>query len=442
MKLGQILSALRDRFAISSLNDMQRRMAALPTDTTSTILIAPTGSGKTIAFAIPLLMALDRPAGSVQALIIAPSRELVTQIAGVIRPLAAGFKTVALYGGHPMADEVNSLSVVPDIVVATPGRLADHISRHTIDLSAVATLVIDEYDKQLELGFEDEMKRIVARLRTLHRIILTSATPLAAYPAWMPLGHNPGVISFVAGTAGLRASRPDIVRIESPVRDKLDTLVDTLRAIAPHRAIVFVNHRESADRLWQRLRKEHIPAGLYHGGLEQADRENALERFANGSTPVLVATDLGARGLDIDDVDAVIHYHHAPTAENWTHRNGRTARQGAPGTVYVITAEGENIPGYVTTDRDWYPSAPNVTPDWHENTTLYLNIGKKEKISRGDIAGFLIHKGGLAPDQVGRIALRDHSALVAVPRDKAQSLIATLIPERIKGRRARISILK
>ena len=219
-----------------------------------------------------------------------------------------------LYGGHPFREEEASLSVAPDIVVATPGRLLDHINRSTIDLDGVATLVIDEYDKQLELGFEDEMRRICRRLKHVSTRILTSATGLGELPDWLPLsGVKPEVLDFTEG--GTPAPRPSIVRVGSPSRDKLDTLVDLLRARAGESAIVFVNHRESAERVWKRLRADHIPAGLYHGGLDQPERENALEMFANSTTPVLVSTDLGSRGLDIKGVDAVIHYHMPSSAE-------------------------------------------------------------------------------------------------------------------------------
>ena len=244
-ELGTILGRLRER-GIDSLNDMQRRMSRLKGR--SALLLAPTGSGKTIAFALPLLMRLGKPGEGVRALVLAPSRELVLQIAGVIAQAARGYKTLALYGGHPFREEEASLSVAPDIVVATPGRLLDHISRSTIDLDNVATLVIDEYDKQLELGFEDEMRRICRRLKHVSTRILTSATRLGELPDWLPLsGVKPEVLDFTEG--GAPAPRPTIVRVESPSRDKLDTLVDLLRARAGESAIVFVNHRESAERV-------------------------------------------------------------------------------------------------------------------------------------------------------------------------------------------------
>ncbi len=412
-------------------------MAEIPSRGTFTLL-APTGSGKTIAFAIPFLKSIAPAKGQIQGVVIAPSRELVLQIAEVLRPIATGLKTVAFYGGHSMQEETNSLSVTPDIIVATPGRLLDHLKRGHLDLGTVSSLVLDEYDKALELGFADEMKRVCRRLTGLRLVILTSATPLAAIPEYLP-AKDPQTIDFSESDTPRR--RMQVVRVESPSRDKLTTLSDLLHSLPNGRVIVFVNHRESAERIYDSLKKEHLPIGLYHGGLDQNDRENAIVQLANGSTPVLISTDLGARGLDIPELSAVVHYHMPTSPEAWTHRNGRTARQEAKGDIYVITAEGEDIPYYVTTDRDYAPSGHSSDPIHSDTATLYFNVGKKEKISRGDIVGFLIAKGGLTASEIGVITLRDHAALVGVPRKKARELLARLSPEKIKNTRAKISLL-
>ncbi len=438
MKQKEITDNIASRLGVTDLNDMQCRMADLPARGTFTLL-APTGSGKTIAFAIPLLKSLGPSQGHVQAVVIAPSRELVLQIADVIRPVATGLKTVAFYGGHPMKEEINSLSVTPDIIVATPGRLLDHINRGGLDLGTVSTLVLDEYDKALELGFADEMKRVCRRLTGLRLVILTSATPLASIPDYLP-GQNPVTIDFSAKDSPRH--RMQVIHVESPSRDKLDTLVELVRSLPDGKVIIFVNHRDSVERVWNALRKAGIPAGFYHGGLEQNDRENALTLLANGSTPVLISTDLGARGIDIPELSAVIHYHVPVSPEAWTHRNGRTARQDASGEVYVLTSEGEDIPDYVNFDREYFPTGHNDNPIRSTTATLYLNAGKKEKISRGDIVGFLIAQGGLTSDQIGRITLRDHSALVAIDRDAFEAhpdLLQRLNSARLKNTRVRIT---
>lgn len=439
MKEKEIRANIASRLAITELNPMQQRMAQLPGSGTFT-LISPTGSGKTLAFAIPLLKSLGPADGRVRAVVMAPSRELVLQIFEVIRPIATGLKTVAFYGGHPMQEEVNSLAVTPDIIVATPGRLLDHLRRGQLDLSGVRTLVLDEYDKALELGFADEMKRVCRKLTSVSLIILTSATVLAELPSYLPVSKRTELIDFSESTSPRRQMQ--IVHVPSPVRDKLDTLIDLLRSLPDGRVIVFANHRESVERIHAALRKAGLPAGLYHGGLEQHDRENAVELLNNGTTPILVSTDLGSRGLDIAELSAVVHYHLPPSAEAWTHRNGRTARQDAEGEVYVITTDDESIPEYIEWDRDYVPQGKSEKPITSSVATLYFNVGKKEKISRGDIVGFLIAKGGLEAGQIGRIALRDHSALVAVPRSEGRRLVKALTPEKIKNTRAKISLLE
>ena len=437
MKQTEILANILRRTRIAELNPMQRRMAEIPSRGTFTLL-APTGSGKTIAFAIPFLKSIAPAKGQIQGVVIAPSRELVLQIAEVLRPIATGLKTVAFYGGHSMQEETNSLSVTPDIIVATPGRLLDHLKRGHLDLGTVSSLVLDEYDKALELGFADEMKHVCRRLTGLRLVILTSATPLAAIPEYLP-AKDPQTIDFSESDTPRR--RMQVVRVESPSRDKLTTLSDLLHSLPNGRVIVFVNHRESAERIYDSMKKEHLPIGLYHGGLDQNDRENAIVQLANGSTPVLISTDLGARGLDIPELSGVVHYHMPTSPEAWTHRNGRTARQEAKGDIYVITAEGEDIPYYVTTDRDYAPTGHSSDPIHSDTATLYFNVGKKEKISRGDIVGFLIAKGGLTASEIGVITLRDLAALVGVPRKKARELLARLSPDKIKNTRAKISLL-
>lgn len=443
METKTIIERLRERHNITVLNEMQQRMAS--TDLREIVLLSPTGSGKTAAFTLRLLRFLGPSEGKVQAVVMAPSRELVIQIADVIRPVAAGLKTVAFYGGHPMADEINSLSVTPDIIVATPGRLLDHLKRATLSLADVKALVLDEYDKSLELGFHDEMKRIVKRMRHPELIILTSATPLAEMPDFLRL-RKPETFDFSGGKPS--GGRLQTVRVDSPERDKLPILDDLLRSLDNGKALIFVNHRESAERVYNDLKKKGFPVGLYHGGLEQRERKLAIDLLNNDTTPILVSTDLGARGLDIDNVQYVVHYHLPLTMESWTHRNGRTARMGADGTVFSIISEGENIPEYVTWQREFQPRSKSSDPIRSDIATIYINAGKKEKLSRGDIVGYLIHKGGLTADKIGKIILDDHSSLVAVPREAlaplesgGASLLERLAPHKIKNTRVRLSLV-
>lgn len=431
-----IIKNIESRHGIEKLNPMQQQMLEL--NHPAAVLIAPTGSGKTLAFAANLLSALHSSNGKVQGVILAPSRELVLQIYDVIRPIASGFKTTVLYGGHRVLDEISSLTPTPDIIIATPGRLLDHLQRGTLSIEHTRVLILDEYDKSLELGFAEEMSRIVRRIRRPERVILTSATELAELPQYMPVS-NPVVIR--AQQSSHPAKCTQIVEITSPERDKAATLIQLLHSLPDGKVIVFVNHRESAERVYSILCKEGIPAGLYHGGLEQMDRDNALTMLHNGTTPVLVSTDLGSRGIDVEGVSSVVHYHLPPTAESWTHRNGRTARMNAQGTVYVITSDGENIPEYVVTDRTWVPTGSNPNPITASMSTLYINAGKKEKISKGDIVGYLLAHTSLSAQEIGTITLRDHNALVAVPRQYAQNIIEQCSPNKLKGKRVKISVL-
>lgn len=440
MKLSEILTQIRTRLGIESLNAMQEKVVA--TDSaTNLVLLSPTGSGKTVAFATAMLKTLPPPSGSVAATVIAPSRELVVQIYRVVRELAAGYKVVALYGGHSMADEKNSLRPVPDIVVATPGRLLDHVNRGNIDLYTTRVLVLDEYDKSLELGFHDEMSRLVRTMPNLKRTLLISATRLPEMPPFMTM-KRVETLDFLpeavaAGSDPRR--RTQVVEVASPVADKLETLGSLLASLPNGKVIVFVNHRESAQRVYQALRAIGLPAGIYHGALEQPDREKAVDLLNNGTTPILVSTDLGARGLDIDGVQAIVHYHMPTSQEAWTHRNGRTARVDASGTVYVITSEADSVPDYVRFDRAYVPTGRSDDPIRATAATLYFNAGKKEKISRGDIAGFLMKQGGLSSGEVGRIIVRDHSSLAAVPVAKVGAVLAAVGQEKLKGKRVRIS---
>ncbi len=444
MTLKEILQQIGERHGVEELNPMQKAVNAARSN--RIILLAPTGSGKTLAFTVPMVSRLfSHPdtdaARAVQAVVIAPSRELVLQIADVVRPVAKDYRTVTLYGGHSMQDEVNSLSVTPDIVIATPGRLLDHLLRGTLDISHADQLVLDEYDKALELGFHDQMQRIVKRMRKLRYAMLTSATPLQETPDFIDLSQAK-VLDFSQKAQAPR-SRTTIALVRSDDKDKLLSLKRLLLALPNGKTIVFVNHRESAERVYNFLKKDtDLPVGLYHGGLDQLQREVAIDMLNNGTTPLLVSTDLGARGLDIDAVRSVVHYHLPLTKEGWTHRNGRTARVDAEGYVYLLVSEQENIPEYVDYDYEYIPEDDNPDPIRSEVATIYFNAGKKEKLSRGDILGALTKQCGLEGKEVGKIVVKDHCALAAIPRDKADATLATLSQTKIKGQRVRVSLYK
>ncbi len=448
MTSGEIGRRIAGRMGIEHLNAMQNSMAEMPLPARA-LLLAPTGSGKTLAFAIPLLASLSRPGCCVQAAVIVPTRELATQVFEVLRVLAAPeYKCAVLYGGHAVRLEQASLQGNPDIVVGTPGRMLDHMQRGHLNLQRVSTLVLDEYDKSLDAGFYEQMKALTSGMRKVSTLILTSATESVQLPDFIdPLGMT--VCDFRNAAAegydaegSVACGNPAIMRIASPAADKLDTLAALLARRCGEKAIVFVNHRDAAERVAAGLCRAGMPVALYHGALDQSERRNALVLFANGTAPVLVATDLAARGLDIAGVGAVVHYHMPPTAENWKHRNGRTARQGAPGEVFVITSPVDRIPDYVHWNSEG--DAGNILPQecLPRVATLYFDAGRRQKISRGDIAGFILKNSGLGKDELGRIDIDDNCAFAAVPAQKARQTVEELKPCKLKGKKVRVSRLE
>lgn len=447
MKESEILQRLNDRLGITGLNAMQQAVTRSFEAGGDMVLLSPTGTGKTVAYLLPVLKAMKGDNGTVQCAIIAPSRELVQQIDGVARALAGGqLKITCCYGGHNVIDEKNSLAATPAIVISTPGRLLDHINRRHIDVDTVRLLVLDEFDKSLELGFHDEMSRILKRMTRLTRRLLTSATAIKDMPDFLRL-NRPNYLDFLAddGSKPL-GDRLKVWQVQSPEKDKLDTLLRLLGNIADGRTMIFVNYRESVERVYDYLTDHHVPATFYHGGLEQIDRERAVALFNNGTFKILVTTDLAARGLDIAEVKNIVHYHLPSNAEVFTHRNGRTARVDASGEAYVITGPGEQLPTYIAIDEE--KLLPPDTPTSGGLTTapamtsLHFNAGKKEKISRGDIVGFLLKNSDLAAEEIGSIDLRDHYAIAAVKAEKAQSALQQISTLKIKNKRLKITLIK
>lgn len=444
MKEKEILPLVAEKLNISELNPMQKEMLRISTESKDIILLSPTGSGKTLAFLLPMLKYLKPANGRLQALVVAPSRELVLQIAKVCGAIAAGYKTTVAYGGHKMEDEVNSIAAGCDIIIATPGRLVDHLKRRTADIITTRILVLDEFDKTLELGFEAEMKRIIERAKNVSKIILTSATRSDALPDFLKL-NSPIEVDYLGDNSELK-SRIRVHRVDSDNKDKLESLLHLLGNLShgkpePERSIIFFNHRESAERAAEYLKKHNVPVALYHGALDQTEREKAIALFNNGSRPVLVATDLAARGLDIDNVKAIIHYHQALTPEAYTHRNGRTARASADGDVYLLVGPEEDVKPYVETDDTYYLNTAIDTLPPHTWETIFFSAGKKEKLSKGDIVGFLIKEGGAESADIGSIDLQDHYALVAVRKDIAVRLMGNIKGKKIKGTKRLISLV-
>jgi superfamily II DNA/RNA helicase len=435
--LDHILSNLN----IDSLNDMQVATVAASAEHNNLVLLSATGSGKTLAFLLPLISNVDIESKLTQALIIAPSRELAMQIEKVFKQMGTGIRITCCYGGHKREIEENNLIQPPAVIVGTPGRIADHIRRGNIKTSAISTLVLDEFDKSLELGFQEEMQEIIEALPQLQRRILTSATEAVDVPEFVGLAAPHKLNFLVAGELNDRALA--LQYLMSDDKDKLSTLFSLICYLGNRSTIVFCNHRESVERTSALLKEKGISNEFYHGQMEQRDRDKALCKFRNGSTNLLVTTDLAARGLDIPNIRYIIHYHLPLTEEVFTHRNGRTARMDASGTAILLLSPEERMPDYVTEKIEEIKLEGDYDlPEKPKWTTLFMPLGKKNKVNKVDIVGFLSQKGSLKKEDIGLIEVKDFSSFVAVRKTKASHVLHLLKNERIKGKLAKLEVAK
>ncbi|WP_374948175.1 DEAD/DEAH box helicase [Mucilaginibacter sp.] len=421
---------------IAKLNTMQEA-AIKAADKGDVILLSPTGSGKTLAFLLPLLGSLNTDIKTVQALIMVPSRELALQIEQVFKAMGTGFKVNCCYGGHPLKIELNNLSHPPAVLVGTPGRLGHHLRRDTFDTSEIHTLILDEFDKALEFGFQEDMSYIIKQLPSVRKRMLTSATQMNDIPGFTGI-RNPVKLNFLDNVA----SAPDLKQkaVVSAPADRLEALFALLCKISDKPTLVFCNHRDAVERISDLLYDMGLPHDIFHGGMEQDDRERALLKFRNGSHRILITTDLASRGLDIPEIEHVVHYQLPHNEEAFTHRNGRTARMHAKGTSYLMLSPDE-LPGYLTTmpEAEELPAKTIVSAPspW---ATLYIAAGKKDKINKVDIVGLLLKKGELAKDDLGLIEVLDHSSYAAVNRSQIERVVALVKNEKIKGRKIKIEI--
>ena len=425
-----------ENLKITALNQMQHAAleAAKKGDV---ILLSPTGSGKTLGFLLPLLDLLDPAVNEVQALILVPSRELALQIEQVFKTMGTGFKVNCCYGGHPVKIERNNLSQPPALLIGTPGRLAHHLRRDSFSPDAIKTLILDEFDKSLEFGFQEDMTYIIRQLPAIKKRILTSATQMQEIPAFTGI-RNPKEIDFLDN----QTNTPDLKlkAVLSPAADKLDTLFSLICKIGDKATLVFCNHREAVDRISELLWERGIVHDVFHGGMEQEDRERALLKFRNGSHHLLITTDLASRGLDIPEIEYVVHYQLPHNEEAFVHRNGRTARMNAKGTAYLILSEGEKLT-YLKTELE-IEELPEklIIPKPSQWVTLYIAGGKKDKINKVDIVGLLLQKGELAKDDLGLIEVLDHSSYAAVKHNKAEHTVKLIKAEKIKNKKVKIEI--
>jgi len=425
---------LLQKLGIDELNKMQQEACQAIAERAEVVLLSPTGTGKTLAFLLPLLDRLESGLEVVQALILTPSRELAMQIEQVLRDMGSGFKVNAVYGGRSRYKDRQELQHPPAVLIGTPGRVADHFRRNPALAAHVRTLVLDEFDKSLEVGFEKEMKEIINSLPAVNKKVLTSATQKIDIPAFVGL-QDPQTLIFQS-----QHQRLTLKTVVSPTRDKLEALSNLLGQLGEGRGIIFCNFKDSIRFVSEYLQEKGVGHAVFYGGLEQIEREQALVQFRNGTHRVLLATDLAARGIDVPELDFIIHYQLPPRKEEFVHRNGRTARMHSEGIAYLIRHQEEYLPDFVEDASDLYlkDSPPPPPTAW---ATILLSGGRRDKISKGDIAGFLIKQGGLLADQVGLIELKQDCAFAAVPRNQARQLVSMLNNGRLKKKKVRVSLL-
>ena len=432
MDIQKILTKLR----ITELNEMQQHAAeAILGSDGDVVLLSPTGSGKTLAYLLPLIQLLDGTSDTVQALVITPGRELALQSDNVLKSMGCGLRSTACYGGRAAMEEHKVLKEVkPQIVFGTPGRLNDHLDKENISRYGIKWLVIDEFDKCLEMGFQAEMQKLIKSLPGLQRRILLSATNAEEIPGFVNMSKKGTLIDFLPEEEQT-SERVTLYEVRSAEKDKLGTLKQLLLSFGDESSIVFLNYRNAVERVSDYLKEEGFTISSFHGGLDQRQREDQLYRFSNGSANVLVATDLASRGLDIPNIQNIIHYHLPESEDGYIHRVGRTARWDATGHSFFILNSEEHIPTYVEGDVVPYAEAQTqqTEPALPKMTTLYIGKGKKDKISKGDIVGFLCKNGGLKADEIGRIDVKDRYAYVAIKREKLKQVLRQTQGEKIKG---------
>jgi len=427
------------RMDIESLNAIQLgALDAVNEKEQDLILLSPTGSGKTLAYLLPVLQSLDPDVQKVQALVLAPTRELAQQIEQVWRSMGTGYKVNTCFGGRPSNGEKRELIVPPALLIGTPGRLQDHIERENFDVDSIQTLVLDEFDKSLEMGFTEQMEFIIGRIPALNKRILTSATDAVDIPAFTGI-RNPIKLDFSEKSNVLSGLK--IFSVKGETNDKMDLLYRLLCYLGNDSSLIFCNQRDTVEKVNAYLTGRKLSNEFFHGKLEQPERERALSKFRNGSCTTFISTDLASRGLDIPEIRNVIHFDAPVRNEEFVHRNGRTARMKAEGSAFMLLAASENLPGFITDQLQQFllpvlTSAP-PKPEW---ATLYIGKGKKDKLSKMDVVGFMFKKGQLAKEELGMVEVKDYYSFVAIKVNKVKEVLRLVANEKIKNMKTKIEL--
>lgn len=431
------LQSIYQNLQIQDMNQMQKSAFKASENEKDLVLLSPTGSGKTLAFLFPVLRNLKKSEFGIQAMILVPSRELALQIEQVFKSIGTDFKVSVCYGGHDKKIEVNNLIEAPALLIGTPGRIAYHLKNDNFDATTIKTLVLDEFDKSLEFGFHEDMSLIISEMPLLSQRILTSATAMDDIPTFTGV-QNEEKVDFLK----VLEAKPDLQlrKVITTSEEKLETLFQLLCKIGNKRTLIFCNHRDAVDRISELLKDKGISRETFHGGMEQDERERALLKFRNDSSRILITTDLASRGLDISEVESIVHYQLPPKEDAFIHRNGRTARMHAKGFVYLIMTEDENFPFIKKNTQEEKITQDYKMPSRTPFSTIYISAGKKDKVNKVDIVGYLIKIGGLEKDDIGLIEVKDTTSYVAVNRQKVVELLKKLENKRLKNKKLKIEI--
>ena len=425
---------------IENLNEMQINAQEAILSHNNVLLLSPTGSGKTLAFLLPIFEMLKPEILSTQCLILVPSRELGLQIEQVWKKMVTDYKVNVCYGGHSIETEIRNLSNPPAVLIGTPGRIADHIDRGTFRLDKIETLILDEFDKSLQLGFHEQMSFIINKLTKVNKRVLVSATSDIEIPKYTRV-VNPMILDFIPEHE--TRTNLSIRMVTSKEKDKIGSLFNLICSLKSQSAIIFCNHRDAAERISDTLNEKGIYSTYYHGGMDQDERERALIQFRNGSVSYLVTTDLASRGLDIPEMKHVIHYHLPSKEDEFTHRNGRTARMLASGTAYIVAHESEKKMDYVDYAMKTHKVDDSIMlPKPPEFQTIYISGGKKNKLNKIDIVGFFSQKGKLEKDDLGLIEVKDFTSFAAVKFNKVKDLLNAIKDEKMKGKKYKIEVAR
>ena len=448
LALAPTLRAGLDALGYTALTPVQAQALPALLDGRDLVAQAPTGSGKTAAFGLGLLQRIDPATGGTQALVLCPTRELADQVGKQLRKLATGIanlKLSVLCGGIPLAPQLASLSHPPHVVVGTPGRVLELVQHGALDLRGVRVLVLDEADRMLDMGFDEPIRALVKRTPKDRQTLLFSATfPDAIRMLATAMLREPVEVSV---DGGAQPATIEAHFFEAEPARRAPQLAALLLRFNPASTVVFCNMRKDTEEVVGSLAHYGFTALALHGDMEQRDREEVLVRFANRSCNVLVASDVAARGLDIDDIGAVVNYELPTDADTYLHRIGRTGRAGRDGLALSLVAPNERNRAALVEERQGTPirferiapqeGRPRGVPQ-AAMATLRIDAGRTDKLRPGDIVGALTGEAGLAKDAVGKIDVYPTRSYVAIARGQADRALERLRAGKIKGRRFRI----